>query len=224
MKRTLLSIAVAGGLLASSGVMAGDRFAGLSVGAQLGYGQLETVHNDLDYWYYDYKNFRAADEGFSLGVKADYNVVNSGLLYGARLELSFTNLDSIVEAYPSNPSYEVGSDMSLLGSLSAKFGKASDDVAVYAFAGIAFADVDHSHRDTDGSNEGFKNSGDSTGIVFGVGAEFALDEKSSIGVDVGRYKFSSKKHEVIDAGVPQDYFYNLRDTVTDIKVSYNFKF
>jgi hypothetical protein len=204
--------------------IASERFAGLSLGGQIGYGQLETFHTDIDNWYYEFKNYRGTGESFSVGVKADYNFVNSGLLYGARLELSATDMDSVREAFPSSPSYKVGSEMSLLGSLSGKVGKASDDFAVYVFAGLAFADVDHVHGDTDGSSEGFNNSGDSIGLVFGVGAEFALDAKSSIGVDIGRYKFSEEKHEVLDGGVPQNYFYTLRDTVTDIKISYSMKF
>ena len=44
-------------------------FTGPYVGVQVGYANLQDVHDDLDYWYDNFKNYRQTDANIVAGVR-----------------------------------------------------------------------------------------------------------------------------------------------------------
>ncbi len=224
-KPVLAAMFIAAGMTAGVANAAGSNFGGLYGGVQLGYGQLDTIHNDLDDWYWDARNASSKDKGALIGLRVGYDIVSGSQIFGVLAEGSITDLDSVKEYYPSEPSYKAGSTIKALGSLRGKYGVVSDKLAVFGTAGLALAKLKHQMQDTDGSLEGFNEDGKSTGFVFGIGASYALSNTASIGVDVSRYQFGSKIHEVKNEdGIPTGYFFTLKDQIDVVSFSYNMRF
>lgn len=194
------------------------------VGIQAGAARTESVHNDLDYWYYDYKNYKTAKTNVIGGVKAGYDMQAGPALIGVLGEVSIGKIDTLTEVTPASPSYAISSKTKVLGSLRAKLGVASGNLAVFVTGGWAFSDTTHSFGDTDGSNEGYSEKGSRSGSVIGLGAAYAVSPRTKLGFDVSRYQFGTRTHEVIDAGVGQGYFFSQKDRIDTAAVSYTLSF
>lgn len=201
-------------------------FAGPYVGVQVGYANLEDEHDDLDYWYDNFQNFRGTDGNVIGGIRAGYDAqLGGGFLVGALGEISLTDLDTNGPVRPDDDTYELGAKIKRLGSVRAKLGYASGNLAVYGTAGLAFANIKHHMEDIDGSSEGYDRKGDRSGVAFGLGAAFAINANSRIGFEVNQYDFGSRKHEVIDEdGDATDYFFRQEDRVRTAVVTYSFGF
>lgn len=230
MKKTMYGLALVTGLAASGAGVASERFEGLTVGVQLGYAQAANKHDDptgkpQGCWYWCNNDVRKTDAGASFGLSADYNFVSGALLYGARAELSVASLDTYTEMTPSGPSYKMGTETSLYGSLAGKVGIASGDLAVFVLAGMALADSKQRYDETDGSVQYFRRDGESTGLFLGFGTEYALTDSGSIGVDLGLYRFPKSTPMLLTTGdVQEGRYFPQRDQLIDLKVSYKFKF
>ena len=225
MKKIFLSSAVVALALSAQPALAQDAtWSGLYAGVQAGAGRAESVHDDLDRWYYDYRNYKTAKTNVLAGVKAGYDYQAGPAIVGVLGEVSFGKIDTRHEVTPASPSYAISSKTKALGSVRAKLGVASGNLAVFATGGWAFSDTTHSFGDTDGSNEGYSEKGDRSGSVIGLGAAYAISAKSRIGLDLSRYQFGARTHEVISAGVGQDYFFTQKDRIDTATVSYTYSF
>lgn len=216
-----------GTLLSTSALAESNYFGGAYGGIQVGNSQLETRHSDLDYWYNDSHNVSFTEQSAVGGLRLGYDWVKGSALYGVMAEASFGNQSSINEmgSAANNLMYKIGSQVKGFGSVRAKAGVVAEKIALFATAGVAFADIKHKYQETDGSNETFDQKGEQTGYVFGVGAAYAFDEKSSIGFDVSRYQFGARSHEMLDSnGSGNGYFFKLDDNLTTVSVSYNVRF
>lgn len=216
-----------GALLSTSALADSNYFGGAYGGIQAGYSQLQTRDSDIDYWYNDSKDVIFAGQSAIAGLRIGYDWVKESTLYGVIAEASFGNQSSINEmgSAANNPMYKIGSEVKGFGSLRAKAGVISDKVALFGTAGIAFADIKHKYEETDGSGETFDQNGKRVGYVLGLGASYAINEKSSIGFDVSRYQFGSRSHELMDTnGAGTGYSFKMDDSMTTVAVSYNQRF
>jgi len=224
-KKILFSSMIAALSMTSQAASAEEAvFTGPYVGIQAGAGRAESVHNDLDYWYYDFKNYKTAKTDVIAGVKAGYDMQAGAALIGVLGEVSFGKIDTLTEVTPADPSYAISSKTKVLGSLRAKLGVVSGNLAVFATGGWAFSDTTHSFGDTDGSNEGYSAKGGRSGSVFGLGTAYAISPRTKLGLDLSRYQFGTRTHEVIDAGVGTDYFFTQKDRLDTAVVSYTMSF
>jgi opacity protein-like surface antigen len=203
-------------------------FGGYYGGIQVGTAVTRTVHNDNDYWYFNFKNSEATSLDPTIGLKFGFDVVKDSQIYGYLIEGSFLSSNTNKNYYDDgDPAYRVGSKIKAIGSLRGKYGIVSDKLAVYGTAGFAFADIKHTFSDIDEEvNESFDNKGKNQGYVFGVGTSYALDGKKFISLDVSTYKFKNKNHMILDTDgiTPTGYTYGIKDTINTINISYNLKF
>ncbi len=226
MKRLIASSAAAVLALSAQSAFAQDTtWSGPYVGIQAGAARAETVHSDLDDWYYNYQNFKSDKTDVVGGVKAGFDYQAGPALVGVLGEVSFGKIDTATEVTPEDPSYAISSKTKLLGSLRAKLGVASGNLAVFATGGWAFSDTKHSFGDTDGSDEGFSEKGARSGYVVGLGAAYAIGAHSKIGFDLSRYQFGARTHEVLASdGTSTDYFFTQKDRIDAATISYTFSF
>ncbi|MCY7338889.1 MAG: porin family protein [Sphingomonas bacterium] len=201
-------------------------FSGPYVGVQVGYADLEDVHDDLDYWYDNYKNYRQDDGGLIGGIRVGYDKqIGRGVVVGLLGEVSLTDLNTVAPANPDDDTYEIGAKISRLGSVRAKLGYTSGNLAIYGTAGVGFANIKHHMMDIDGSDERFNEKGNRDGLVFGVGAALNMGGRSSIGFDISQYDFGSRTHEVLESdGGSTDYFFKQDDRVRTAMINYSFGF
>lgn len=201
-------------------------FSGPYVGVQIGYADLEDVHDDLDFWYDNLKNFKQQDENLVGGVRVGYDhVFGPGVLVGVVGEFSLTDLDTVGPTQPDDDTYEIGAKVRHLGSVRGKLGFTSGKLAVYGTAGLGFANIKHHMMDIDGSSEGYDEKGDRTGFVFGVGGAIAINARSSFGLDLSQYNFGSRTHEVLETdGSSTDYFFRQKDRIRTAMITYSYGF
>jgi len=226
MKKFLLLAASASVIATPAFAQDVSPFAGPYVGVQVGYANLEDEHDDLDYWYDNFQNFRESDSSLIGGIRAGYDAqLGGGFLVGAIGEISLTDLDTVGAVRSDDDTYEIGAKIKHLGSIRGKLGYTSGNLAVYGTAGFAFANIKHHMEDIDGSSEGYDRKGDRSGVAFGLGAALGLNANSNIGFEVNQYDFGSRKHEVIDEdGDGTDYFFRQEDRVRTAVITYSFGF
>lgn len=222
--KTLLLATVCAVTVSAPAFASDHLWSGPYVGVQLGGGTATTEFKDLDSWY-DGNDGGPKDDSFVGGIRAGYDWTSGNVLYGVLAEYSFTNIDTQKEVASSgSPEMAVGSKIDGIGSLRGKVGLFSGNVAGTLSAGLAYQNASDRQNDTDGSNEYINSDSDKWGWVFGIGTEYALDSHSSIGLDASHYMFGKKTHEVLDAGVGQNYFFTFENTVSTATVSYNYHF
>lgn len=207
-------------------------FGGPYIGVQVSAARLQDKHTDLDYWYHGVDNFGMDETNAMGGIRAGYDYVSGSLIAGVLAEVNFGSLNTFRETTPVDPSYAIGAKIKTLGSVRAKLGVTSGKLAAFVTGGVAFADTKHRYLETDTSGEAYYEAkGSRTGYVLGVGAAYALNQHSSIGLDVSRYQFDSKTHELLGTGnggstlnAPWDYFFRQKDNVETIALSYSYRF
>ncbi|MCE9508181.1 MAG: hypothetical protein K8R48_07715 [Alphaproteobacteria bacterium] len=210
----------------------GSMWAGPYVGIQLGAGTGTTEHTDQgdgagNYWYNDgAQELGTTDGAFIGGAKIGYDWADGSAIYGLFAEYSFSGIDNQEEVAsdPANPEDQIGSDIKGIGSIRAKLGMASGDVAGFVSAGLAYQNADDKFNETDGTGETINSNSDQWGWAFGLGTEYSVGNNGFIGLDASHYVFGKDSHEVMDAGVGTGYFYEFQNTVTTGTISYTYKF
>jgi outer membrane immunogenic protein len=203
-------------------------FGGPYVGVQGSIAQVDDIHRDLDYWYTDTSGSITSDRGAMIGLRGGYDFLSGNLLAGVLAEASIGKVDTFQEtaADPANeePQYAIGTKVKFLGSVRGKLGIAQGNLAAFVTGGLAFSDAKQRFGDTDGSNETFSGKGDRTGYVLGLGAAWSLNDHMTAGLDYSHYEFGKKRHEVIDDGDPQGYFFSQDYKVRMLTLSFNYGF
>lgn len=224
MKKSILALSLLA--LSSTTYAAEPGFEGFYAGAQIGVAEGVSAHTDNDFWYFDVKDSEASDGAASAGLKLGYDKVNDSVLYGVLAEGSITSINTQKELTPGEPSYSVGSKINAFGSIRAKLGVTSDKLAAYVTGGLALADIQHKFNETDGSGQYYDQEGKEVGYVFGLGASYLVTDNSMIGVDVSRYVFGSKTHELLGCGEggPCGSTFTQDDVINSVNVSYSIKF
>jgi outer membrane immunogenic protein len=144
--------------------------------------------------------FDITDKGASLSGIAGYNFVADGWLLGVEGSLASVGLDKSA-ALSGLGTVRAQSDW--LGSVQLRGGYAFDNVLLYGTAGLAITDVQLS------SSLGGKFDKNLTGLVLGVGGEFAISDSWTMRAEGLAYAFedeaklngSKKKFDFGDAVV-----------------------
>jgi hypothetical protein len=210
-------------------------FGGPYVGVQIGATRLEDKHTDVDDWYNDLRNAQSEKTRVTGGIRAGYDYVSGSLIAGVLAEASFGKVNTYRDfsQNPANPDYSIGSKITALGSVRAKFGVTSGKLAAFATGGVAFANVKDTYRETDGSGQYYDTKGKRTGYVIGLGAAYAVNAHSSIGFDVSNYQFGTKTNVLLAPGGAVETGgsgpggiarFRQRDRAQSVNVSYNFRF
>ncbi len=231
-KLTLAATAIIG---AAQPALAQDAssFDGVYVGVQVAGARVQTKHSDPDGWYTDVRDFGMEDSGAIGGFHAGYNSVHGALLVGLEAEVNFGVIDSYAEVTPNDPSYKIGSRTSMLGSVRAKVGVTDGKFAAHLNGGYAFSNTKHNYFETDGSAEYFNDNGDRSGWVLGLGIDYSVSPRSSLGLSVSHYQFGTKDHVLLrPSGVTQNgssasdgfFHFPMQDKIETVAVKYSYRF
>lgn len=218
--------------------LAGDStFDGPYVGVQAAAARVQTTHSDNQDWYNGVQDFITEDSGVIGGVHAGYTKVKGSLLAGVEAEVNFGTLDSFRETTPLSPSYAIGSRTTMLGSVRAKLGLASDTIAANINGGFAFSNSKHNYLESDGSDDYFNDKGSRSGWVVGLGFDYAVSANSTLGLSVSHYQFGTKDHLLLDStGVQNDCSWSstatpdnlchfpIKDRFESVAVKYSYRF
>jgi opacity protein-like surface antigen len=168
-------------------------WSGLYVGVQGGVARTAMKYSDLDWWYSGVVNHVMDGYNAALGLKAGYDMKFGAVLAGVAAEISFGQFRGGGEAVPApqGPAYDIRSTATMLGSVRGKLGVTTPAVSLFGTAGVAFANTAHKYNETDGSGEYYRVNGKRVGWVVGVGADYALTAKSSVGLEVSHYEFGN---------------------------------
>ncbi|MEO7505212.1 MAG: outer membrane beta-barrel protein [Sphingomicrobium sp.] len=200
-------------------------FTGPYVGIQTSLGQIDDYTTDLDYWYTG-NTSHTDDRGALIGLRAGYDIQSGSLLAGALIEGSFGKVNDIKEVGTSGDLlFRVGTRVKKIGSARAKLGLTSGTLAAFVTGGIAMSDARQVYRETDGSGELYTANGDRSGYVLGLGAAYAINANSTLGLDYSHYEFGSRVHKLYET----DGTYTNSDFRQDYKVraltlSFNYGF
>lgn len=146
-------------------------YAGVHGGGGAGVVDFETANDEADH----------DAPGGLLGVQAGYNAdIGNNLLLGVEATLSWSNMSGtalVDEAPPPYGDQYEGTDFHWLATFAPRLGYASGNWFVYGKLGVALATFDAFFDDDTGTDS---LGGSRFGAVFGVGAEYAIDDNWSI--------------------------------------------
>ncbi len=203
-------------------------FSGAYVGVQGSIAQLDDYADDLDYWYTGIEQNRTSDRGALIGLRAGYDVQSGVLLGGVMVEGSIGRVNSFDELSSTpndDPILKIGTRVKKLGSIRLKGGVTSGNLAAFVTAGLALSDAKQKFRETDGSDELYDGKGDRTGYVLGLGAAYAINANSTLGLDYSHYEFGSKTHDLLESdGDFTDYRWAQDYKVRALTLSFNYGF
>lgn len=138
------------------------------------------------------------DNGFVGGVHIGYDWQAGNIVYGAILDINYTDLGDEQRAFSRTPAeYVISRDLDYLATLRGRLGYAfSDNLLGYVTGGLAYGDVDFSYRQP-GSAATFTTSGgqrNDFGYTVGGGVEARVTQNWSVGLeylytDLGRNDF-----------------------------------
>jgi outer membrane immunogenic protein len=211
------------GALASTmtaGVAQAADFGGAYVGGQLGYamGSTKITEAPCVWWC---QNSSTQDDSFSGGVRGGYNWTSGSLLYGVTAEYNWTGVDTYKAMQAGTPTNttSAGTNVDALGSIRARLGFVSGDMAIYATGGWAYGKM--KDRMDEPSNP-FHAAGDgkSSGTVFGFGADYALNRQWILGVEYSAYRFGSSSHTEVSGAMVESF----KTKVDVVGVNVNYKF
>ena len=216
-----------GGSGVASAAPASSAFSGPYVGLRVGMGEMNAKHRDLDYWYDGIDRGVTTDRNGLVGFQLGYDHLIGNLLVGGLAEVNFGKLNSFqsVGADPGDLTYGIGVRTSRVGSVRAKGGFVSGNLAAYGTVGFARSDATMKFREEDGSDQLFDGKGDRSGYVVGIGAAYALGQGSSLGLDYSEYRFGKQRSQLRNSdGTPQDYFFDQHYKVRAISLVFNYGF
>ena len=139
------------------------------------------------------------EDGIDIGGRAGYDWQMGGLVFGALVDISTTDVIDGVSAFSTTPAfYAFSRELKYVGGLRGRLGGGSDRVLVYGTGGAAWGSVDHQFTSSNGVNT-FVPAKDEIrsemawGYQAGGGIEVRLGAHWSIS---GEYLFTSLNDKV----------------------------
>jgi outer membrane immunogenic protein len=227
-KLIVKSLAVAGASLLMGGTAAAQQmnWAGPYVGAQVGYAMGTNKHSDPTGWYNSVHDFGTENNKAFGGLRGGFNWTSGAMMYGISADYNVTSINTERETTPTGPSYAAGAKVDGLGSIRGRLGVTSGNLALHGSLGWAYGRYKNKWTETDGSGEIINSKGKSSGIVWGFGADYAINKQVSIGVDYSAYRFGNNTHTLLTpAGVPiAGVIMGYKTKVDTVGVTLNYKF
>lgn len=142
----------------------GDRWDGFYIGGHLGYAKAD------DYWF-DSENDNARNDGNLLGgVQAGYNWQSGNIVWGLQADGSAVGLEGGDVDY-------IQAEVNFLGTLRGRLGVSLQNILIYGTGGVGLVTGDAASSTAPNDRDSFAEAV----YVVGGGAEFALDNRLSVG-------------------------------------------
>lgn len=128
---------------------------------------------------------RSTDDNVSYALRAGYDWQIRDWVVGVVGEISSLNIGDDVTAFSTTPaSYTFTRDLNSVAAIRGRAGYVTNNLLVYATAGVAFGDMDHSFTTTNRVNSFTPSGGDdNTGVQFGAGIEAPFANGWSLGLE-----------------------------------------
>lgn len=134
------------------------------------------------------------EAGESFGVRAGYNFQSNNFVYGVIADVAYANVSEEQSAFSSTPrTYIERRKLDTLATLRGRLGYANEtSLLPFVTAGLAYGNVKYSWEGNSGAYRG-DNGKDTDGIgyVIGLGADYKLNEKVTVGVEFLHYNLGS---------------------------------
>ena len=164
---TALALVLCGAARADDFSSAAYRWDGFFIGGHLGYAEAD------DYWF-DSENGNARNDGNLMGgLQAGYNWQSGDIFWGLVADASAVGLEGGDVDY-------IQAEVNFLGSVRARLGLSFQDILIYGTGGIGLVTGDAASSTNPNDRDGFEEAV----YVVGGGAEFALDNRLSVGGEV----------------------------------------
>ena len=164
---TALALVLCGAARADDFSEPAYRWEGFFVGGHLGYAKAD------DYWF-DSENDDARNDGNLMGgLQAGYNWQSGDIFWGLVADASAVGLEGGDVDY-------IQAEVNFLGSVRARLGLSFQDILIYGTGGIGLVTGDAASSTNPNDRDGFEEAV----YVVGGGAEFALDDRLSVGGEV----------------------------------------
>jgi outer membrane immunogenic protein len=143
------------------------------------------------------------EEGETIGLRAGYNFQSNRLVYGVVGDISYANISEEQRAFSATPAtYIERRKLDTLATLRGRLGYASDlPILPYITAGLAYGDVKYSWE---GNSRAFRGDngkdGSGFGYVVGVGTDFMLTDKMTVGVEFLHYDLGDSGYKARFSG------------------------
>ena len=125
------------------------------------------------------------DSGLDYGLRAGYDWQTENVVFGAVADVTRADINDAVTGYSTTPAfYTMDREVNYVVGLRGRLGYAMDRILVYGTAGIAYGDLDRAFTTSNGANSFTERDNDGVwGPQYGVGAEYAFNERMSIGAE-----------------------------------------
>ncbi len=210
-----------------------ENWSGFYVGLQAGLSQNHNIHSDINGWFDGLKDAEQKKVSPAVGVKSGYDHRFGSVIAGVVSEVKLGNFKAGGQVTPYYPSYDLITRSNYLGSARGKLGvgisgatisnTALSDIALYATAGVAFSNSKHRLSQAPIALNNFtfayySENGKNIGWVAGLGIDYAISSKTSVGLELSHYEFGSLVHDLLNnAGASNGYRIkqsNSHDTLT----------
>jgi outer membrane immunogenic protein len=165
----------------------GGAFSGAYVGGHLGFGGLQSEVRGQGA-----SSINENDRGFTIGGHSGYNVQCGRVLFGIESDFNWLDADNGFDCGGCGQSSK--SELNWFGTLRGRLGLVhNDSFLVFATAGLAYANLDHSFSDPGVPFS--KSDGDTEfGWTAGGGIEFMRDSNWSLRADALYVDLGSENH------------------------------
>ena len=164
-------------------------------------------------------SWKKEKNSYSLGAQAGYSFNVSSFILGPEADIAYRKLKKGSACIDSPDLSYCGLSSRWLGSLSGKGGYAVGPLLLYAKGGVAFTSVsDLTTPKTSLSNS--SKSKTRSGLLLGLGAQYAIDQKWFGLLEYNRMSFSKKSSPLDDLKTKKTT--TLKENVVKLGIGYNF--
>jgi outer membrane immunogenic protein len=170
-------------------------------------------------------DFTAKNTGFIGGGQIGYNHQINQLVLGIEGDLDYLGIDG--NNAPVNFAYDayIHTEQKWLGSVVGRLGYASDRLLIYGTAGVAFTSYEFTTINYNLSTFIVNHPADDrTGWTAGAGAEYAVTDKLTAGIDFRHYDFGRNTLSSSDPAGPGLDVLRVKEIDNVIKARINYKF
>jgi outer membrane immunogenic protein len=248
MKRMFLGLALATSpMLTASGALADGMpkahsvrtspcasFAGYYVGAHVGSVTYDTAWTDRDNWADRFgvdiglDHVARSQTDLGAGLQAGYNLQRGCTIIGFEADWTWTNAgDSrnyTGNGIPADMVINLDDEVKWFGTLRTRSGVVVDNLFLFVTGGLAYADIKHNWRLTDGPvTERFSASDTKWGWTLGVGTEWAWSDRVSLKTEALYIHFDDESTRVFSPAAGTNVNFDHQDSMWVARVGLNIK-
>lgn len=184
-------VAAMGIAFATIGTVNAQDWSGFYAGATLGKSSIDTSWTDLDYdWVgYNVEVGSYDEDSAAVGLNVGYNWQVGNMVFGVAGGFAYQDV--------SNTTFEfddvyIDNSLSFTADLRATGGYAIGKFLPYVTAGVAISDLEHSWHEINDTPDSWPDFENKTAVVYGVGVEYSVNDKISVGAQWLRYDFGDE--------------------------------